>query len=32
MDLTKQVKTEMLRTILWIVIAMGVGIGVHYLL
>jgi len=31
-ELTKQVKYEGLRTLLWIIIAMGVGIGVHYLL
>lgn len=30
-ELTKQVKGEMLRTFLWILISLGVGIGVFYL-
>jgi hypothetical protein len=30
-ELAKQVKHEMLRTVLWIVISLGVGIGVYYL-
>jgi hypothetical protein len=29
--LTKQVKNEMLRTLLWLVIALGVSIAVFYL-
>ncbi len=30
-ELTKQVKNEMIRTLIWIVIAMGIGVGVYYL-
>jgi hypothetical protein len=28
-ELTKQVKNEMIRTLIWIIIAMGIGIGVY---
>lgn len=28
-ELTKQVKSELLRTLIWLVIAMGVGSGVY---
>ncbi len=31
-ELKKQVIGEMLRTLLWIAIAMGAGIGVHYVI
>lgn len=31
-ELTKQVKRDSLRTVLWIVIAMAIGIGVHYII
>lgn len=31
-ELQKQVKGEMLRTLLWLAIAMGIGIGIFYLL
>jgi len=31
-ELTKQVKNEMLRTLIWLVLAMGVGIGIYYAL
>lgn len=31
-ELTKQVKNELIRTLIWIIIAMGIGIGVYYLL
>jgi hypothetical protein len=27
-ELTKQVKSEMLRTLIWVVVAMGAGIGI----
>jgi hypothetical protein len=30
-ELAKQVKFEMLRTLLWLVIALGLGVGVYYL-
>jgi hypothetical protein len=30
-ELQKQVKVEMLRSVLWIAIAMGIGIGIFYL-
>lgn len=30
-ELAKQVKSEMLRTFLWIVISLGAGIGMYYL-
>jgi hypothetical protein len=30
-ELAKQVKSEMLRTVLWIAISLGVGVGVYYL-
>lgn len=30
-ELAKQVKGEMLRTVLWITISLGIGIGVYYL-
>jgi len=29
-ELTKQVKSEMLRTLIWLALAMGVGIGIYY--
>lgn len=29
-DLTKLVKSELLRTFLWVVISLGAGIGVYY--
>jgi len=29
-ELTKLVKNEMLRTLLWLVISLGVGIGIYY--
>lgn len=31
-QLTKQVKYEMLRTLLWLAIALAAGIGFHYLI
>lgn len=31
-NLIKQVKGEMLRTLVWAIIALGIGIGVYYLL
>ncbi len=30
-ELTKQVKGEMLRTMMWAIVAMGIAIGIHYL-
>lgn len=30
-ELQKQVKSEMLRTLLWLAIAMGIGISIFYL-
>lgn len=30
-ELTKQVKSEMIRTLLWAIIALGAGIGIYYL-
>ena len=30
-ELTKQVKSEMIRTLLWTIIALGAGIGIYYL-
>lgn len=30
-ELIKQVKMESIRTFIWIAIAAGVGIGIHYL-
>lgn len=30
-QLTKQVKHEMLRTLLWLVIALGLAIGIYYM-
>jgi hypothetical protein len=30
--LQEQVRSEMLRTLLWLAIAMGIGIGIFYLL
>ena len=30
--LTKQVKSEMLRTLIWLVISMGVGTGLYYII
>jgi len=29
-ELTKQVKSEMIRTFIWLLIAMGAGIGVYF--
>jgi hypothetical protein len=29
-ELTKQVKSEMFRTLLWLVVSMGIGIGIYY--
>ncbi len=29
-QLAKQVKGEMLRTLLWMIIALGAGIGIYY--
>jgi hypothetical protein len=31
-QLTKQVKFEMLRTLLWLVVALAIGIGAYYLI
>lgn len=31
-QLAKQVKNELLRTLLWLVIAMGLGIGIYYVI
>jgi len=31
-ELVKQVKFEMLRTLLWALLAMGAGVAVYYLL
>ncbi len=31
-ELAKQVKYDSLRTLIWIIISMGIGIGVYYLL
>jgi len=28
-ELTKQVKSEMIRTVIWLAIAMGIGIGIY---
>ena len=28
-ELTKQVKSEMLRTFIWLAIAMGIGVGIY---
>ncbi len=28
-ELTKQVKGEMIRTVIWLAIAMGIGIGIY---
>lgn len=28
-ELTKQVKSEMIRTVIWLVIAMGIGSGIY---
>jgi hypothetical protein len=31
-ELAKQVKFEMFRTLLWLVVALGIGIGAYYLI
>lgn len=31
-DLAKQVKQEMLRTLIWMIISMGVGAAVYYMI
>ena len=28
-ELTKQVKSEMIKTVIWLAIAMGIGIGIY---
>jgi hypothetical protein len=30
-ELTKQVKREMLRTLLWLLVSLSLGIGIYYL-
>jgi len=30
-ELKKQVKSEMLRTVLWLLVSLGIGIGVFYM-
>jgi len=31
-ELAKQVKFEMLRTVLWLAVSLGIGIGAYYLI
>jgi hypothetical protein len=31
-ELTKQVKFEMLRTLLWLAVALGIGIGTYFMI
>lgn len=30
-ELTKQVKSELLRTIIWLLVSLGTGIGIYYM-
>ncbi len=31
-ELTKQVQFEMLRTVLWLAVALGIGIGAYFII
>jgi hypothetical protein len=30
-ELTKQVKSELLRTVIWLLVALGTGISIYYM-